>query len=469
VPDPPPRRRRWTSGTIVSAVAAGVVAAIATIVLLDGPLRDWRRDRLRPAWIAAITGVDPAGRREAWSAIEDDLADETPLGGRLLADLDAALGGVEPPPSDAVADAARTLDRHGLWRWEARPYLAIARSIEALAADPVDRVAIDRLRDRPELRSLPVRPETAAAIWARSDDSTRLELLPSLARLAAPIRRELLEGLARPDDPITARRLEGLLAASDVDVSTAAGLDVAWDLASDPERPRAMRRLALTRLARAGRLAEIPDTVRASIERGPIATAEGTVVPTVLLEEATAAAEGPAGSPDSPTSWLASLDPAKRAAGVLLLAVRGERAEATLHHLAALRRDPDERRVATLAAAALALDDSARLPASVSNRREFLHRIAHRGSGLDPDVLTLRLAAGEEYAVDDLLERGVAAESPALAEALEIALLERFCPEFAALDLADRDLALATWWRMRSEPGFGFDPDTRRWRRAIPE
>ncbi|MHC4832733.1 MAG: hypothetical protein ACYTFH_02340, partial [Planctomycetota bacterium] len=103
-----------------------------------------------------------------------------------------------------VADAARTLDRHGLWRWEVRPHLAIARSIEALAADPVDRVAIDRLRDRPELRSLPVRPETAAAIWARSDDSTRLELLPSLARLPAPIRRELLEGLARPDDPITA-------------------------------------------------------------------------------------------------------------------------------------------------------------------------------------------------------------------------------------------------------------------------
>ncbi|MHC4832732.1 MAG: hypothetical protein ACYTFH_02335 [Planctomycetota bacterium] len=77
-----------------------------------------------------------------------------------------------------------------------------------------------------------------------------------------------------------------------------------------------MRRLALTRLARAGRLSEIPDTVRASIERGPIATTEGTVVPTVLLEEATAAAEGPAGSAGRSTAWLASLDPSKRAAGV---------------------------------------------------------------------------------------------------------------------------------------------------------
>jgi hypothetical protein len=452
-----------------------VVAAIAAAILLDGPLQEWRRDRMRPAWIAAIVGVDPAGRREGWSAIEDDLADETPLGGRLLADLDAVLGGVEPPPPDAVADAARTLDRHGLWRWEVRPHLAIARSIEALAADPVDRVAIDRVRDRPDPHSLPVPTATVAAIWGRSDDSMRSSLLPSLARLGEPQRRSLLERLQRPRNPTVARRLEGLLDDSALAPSGPSGssgldgLDVAWELASDPARPRAMRRLALTRLARSGRLEEVPSTIRTSIERGPIATAEGTVVPAVLLEEAIAAAEGGSVAQSRTGTWLASFDPSKRAAGVLLLALRGEQAEGTLRHLATLRRDADERRVATLAAAALALDDSALLPPSVSNRREFLYRIAHGETGLDPEVLALRLAAGEEYAVDDLLERGVAAESPELSEALETALLERFCPDLAELDLSDRDMAIVAWWRMRSESDFEFDARSRRWRRAIPE
>ncbi|MHC4868204.1 MAG: hypothetical protein ACYTE2_00720, partial [Planctomycetota bacterium] len=246
-------------------------------------------------------------------------------------------------------------------------------------------------------------------------------------------------------------------------------LDVAWELASDPARPRAMRRLALTRLARSGRLEEVPSTIRTSVERGPIATAEGTVVPAVLLEEAIAAAEGGSVAQSRTGTWLASFDPSKRAAGVLLLALRGEQAEGTLRHLATLRRDADERRVATLAAAALALDDSALLPPSVSNRREFLYRIAHGETGLDPDVLALRLAAGEEYAVDDLLERGVAAESPELSEALETALLERFCPDLADLDLSDRDMAIVAWWRMRSESDFEFDARSRRWRRAIPE
>jgi len=427
---------------------------------------------MRPAWIAAIVGADAMTRKRTWDEIAPELDGPTPLGGRLLADLDAVLGGVEPPPPDAVADAARTLDRHGLWRWEVRPHLAIARSIEALAADPVDRVAIDRVRDRPDPHSLPVPTATVAAIWGRSDDSMRSSLLPSLARLGEPQRRSLLERLQRPRNPTVARRLEGLLDDSALAPSGSSGLDgldVAWELASDPARPRAMRRLALTRLARSGRLEEVPSTIRTSIERGPIATAEGTVVPAVLLEEAIAAAEGGSVAQSRTGTWLASFDPSKRAAGVLLLALRGEQAEGTLRHLATLRRDADERRVATLAAAALALDDSALLPPSVSNRREFLYRIAHGETGLDPEVLALRLAAGEEYAVDDLLERGVAAESPELAEALETALLERFCPDLAELGLSDRDMAIVAWWRMRSESDFEFDARSRRWRRAIPE
>ncbi len=430
---------------------------------------------MRPAWIAAIVGADAMTRKRTWDEIAPELDGPTPLGGRLLADLDAVLGGVEPPPPDAVADAARTLDRHGLWRWEVRPHLAIARSIEALAADPVDRVAIDRVRDRPDPHSLPVPTATVAAIWGRSDDSMRSSLLPSLARLGEPQRRSLLERLQRPRNPTVARRLEGLLDDSALAPSGPSGssgldgLDVAWELASDPARPRAMRRLALTRLARSGRLEEVPSTIRTSIERGPIATAEGTVVPAVLLEEAIAAAEGGSVAQSRTGTWLASFDPSKRAAGVLLLALRGEQAEGNLRHLATLRRDADERRVATLAAAALALDDSALLPPSVSNRREFLYRIAHGETGLDPEVLALRLAAGEEYAVDDLLERGVAAESPELAEALETALLERFCPDLAELDLSDRDMAIVAWWRMRSESDFEFDARSRRWRRAIPE
>lgn len=472
------RTRRWTFATFGVASAIGVVAAIAVIVLLEGPLRDWRRDRMRPAWLAAATGLDPEVRAEAWAEIEIEIADGSPLGDRILADLDAALERADAIPGDALCETARRLEAADRWSWDARPPAAVARSIELLASSPLDRIALERLLDRPDLRRLPVAEESVAEIWVKANRPERAKLLASLARLADPGRRRVLERLERPDDVAIEGRLRRLLAPrpataieawSDPETRSGSDLGIAWELASDPSRPNAVRRLALVRLARASSLDEVPENVLAPIERGPVAGPSESVLPAVLLAEASSSS--PSELSRRIDSWLASVDPARRAAGVLLAALAGDGRDALLRRVAGARRDEDDRRAATLAAMALALDPTATLPRDVANRREFLHRITPRDGRLDPELLALRLAAGDEFAVDALLERGVAASSPEIAHALELALLDRFCPDLARVDGtgpggADRDATLVAWWNSRSDGKVAFDSRGRRWSHA---
>lgn len=462
-------RGRWSPLTLSLAVAIGAVAAIAAVRLLEGPWQAWRERQWRPILVAAALGVDDDARGEAWSRILVELETDTAFGGDLLASIDDRLATPEAVSDDALVDAARRLDRIGLWRWSDRPESAIRRSIESTAAIPGDRLALARLLDRPDPLVLPVGEGVVASIWSGASASDRSALLASLARCAEPTRTRTLGRLAEPEDPVASRRLSLLRDTDRARPRPEVDPAVSWELASDPQASPTLRRLALLRLLRSGGSDEVPAGVAAAIERLPVGGASGGALTAALLAEAIASDAGSIGPGRRAVDWLESVDPHRRSAGILLSTLLGRDDVERLARLSAARRDEDDRRVATLAAVAIVLDGSATpSPIGDLDPREFLHRVSHRDGRPDPDVLALRLARGDDRAVDALLEHGVDGDLTT-DRTLEFALLERFCPPLAERYSGDRDANLVAWWRMLGDRRVVFDPDDRRWRPTTPE
>lgn len=367
----------------------------------------------------------------------------------------------------------------------ADPKLAASLMLARLAADgdpdaalalAHDRALEAGLRDRAAAAAVRLAPIAAIGLLARVEDDPEAPWATILSPAADdPAVRAAIESRAAEGDPASRRLLSRLDALADGEPPEAEALAAAWDLLSDPSALLNRRRLAALVLLAESATEELPESALANLLDGPIADEGGSVLASALLAEAT-------GRTRIASRWLRSLeDERKRAGAILAVLADGERGSdaAAIARTQAATSEPRTRSLLRAAAWALA---AARDLGIRDADREFVHRISHerdRGT-LDPDVLALRLAAGDAEAVEALLEvpdpperhDAEAVERWSERMAWRWLLVERFVPSLAESlgsplggarrDRAlQQDLARSSWWALRSQ--LRFDPASRRW------
>lgn len=353
---------------------------------------------------------------------------------------------------------------------------------EAAMAVANDRTLREPLRDRAAATAVRLDPLAAFALLAEVESEPQAPWATILAPAATePAVRAALETRVAAGEAAPRRLLARLDAIANGEAPEAEAHASAWDLLSDPASPPDARRLAALLLVEPPG-EELPESALANLLDGPLADADGSVLASVLLAEAT-------GQARRATSWVRSLEDDRKRAGAMLAVLSDGRHGADA---AAIARTQDAASDPTIRSRLRAASWAFASPRHFGTRdaeREFVHRISHRGDRgeLDLDVLALRLAAGDPEAVDALLamsedpasDRPEAIERWSTRRSLRWLLVERFVPTLAASlgpplggsrrELAlQADLALVAWWSRRSE--LRFDPSARRWieRRGVP-
>lgn len=456
---------RWDRPTDRAILVRSIELA-ATGEPPDAVLATFAAERLAALPDGLALPVAPEVAAALWSRLDP------PMQARLLPRLASLADGsrrrtlalLEPPDDRDLA--GRLLLARWLVDGDRAAAIALA-SDPALHPDLLDRsrAAAVRLDPRAAIGVLDHLDAAPDAPWATI-------LAPASAESAV---RAAIERRAAEGEPASRRLLARLDAVAAGEPADAEGLAAAWDLLADPTSPADLRRVAALLLLAAPSSEDLPESALASLLEGAVAGESGSVLPSALLAEATDRTR-------LASAWLRSLEDDRKRAGAILAVLLDGRSGADLAAIARTQSAASEPRVRSLLrAASWALAAPRDLGAGDADR-EFVHRISHDEAGgeVDPDVLALRLAAGEPAAVEDLLAlpREPTSEDPeAIAGwsrrmAIRWLLVERFVPDLAAAlgpplggsrreRALERDLALVEWWSLR--PDLRFDPSRRRW------
>lgn len=448
------------------AILVRMIELAATGEPPDAVLATFAAERLAELPDALAMPVTPEVAAALWSRLDP------PMQARLLPRL-ATLADGSRRRTLALLDPTADRDLAGR--------LLLARllvdgDLDAAVAGASDPAVDADLRDRAAAAMARIDARAAIGMLDRLGDDPEAPLATILAPVSEePMVRAAIERRAAEGDPASRRLLARIDAVADGEPADAEGLAAAWDLLADPTSPADLRRVAGLLLLAAPTGEDLPESSRASLLDGAITGESGSVLASALLAEAT-------DRPRLAAEWLRSLEDDRKRAGAILAVLIDGRSGADAAAIARTQSGASDPRVRSLLRAASWSLAAPRDLGAGDADREFVHRISHgesRGE-LDPDVLALRLAAGEPAAVEDLLalpKEPTSGDREAIAGwsrrmAIRWLLVERFVPDLAAAlapplggsrrerELA-RDLALVEWWSLR--PELRFDPARRRW------